>query len=130
MIPLLMLGSAGCSKSVEDAQKKLLIQIMTNGRWVVQTFSEETQVLTAEFNGYEFQFYENGKVDGIKGTQVTSGTWAVDAVNYTIQSNFPQGNTTLQRLNETWRITNSTPITVEARPVSTARNAYLKLNKQ
>lgn len=133
MLLLLILtasGSLSCSKSVEDAQKKLLVGIMTNGRWVVNTFSEETLVLTAEFSGHEFQFYESGKVESIKGTEVTTGTWSVNTDNYTIQSNFPQGSTTLQRLNETWRITNSTPITVEARPLNTARNAYLKLNKK
>ena len=118
---------SGCSKSEEELQKELIISIMTDGRWLVQNFAEQNTDLSAEFSGYEFQFLADGTVQGIKGGSVTQGTWSASAANYTISSNFPTGDATLKRLNDTWKITNNTLRTVEARPSDNLRNAYLKL---
>lgn len=121
---------SGCGKSVEDQQKDFIVGIMTNGRWTVQVFAEQNIDVSAEFAGYEFQFLESGTVQGIKGTAVTEGSWSASAANYTITSNFPTGDATLKRLNDVWKITNSSLRTVEARPVDNLRNAYLKLVKK
>jgi hypothetical protein len=121
---------SGCSKSVEEQQKDLIVSIMTDGRWLVQNFAEQNTDLSAEYSGYEFQFLANGTVQGIKGASVTEGTWSASAANYTITSNFPTGDATLKRLNDTWKITNNTLRSVEARPTNNLRNAYLKLAKK
>ena len=122
--------TAGCNKSLEEQGKDLIIGIMTDGRWVVQNFAEQGVDLSSEFNGYVFQFLENGTVQGIKGSAVTEGTWSASAASYTITSDFPTGDATLKRLNDTWKITNSTLRSVEAKPNNGGRNAYLKLSKQ
>lgn len=129
---LFMTGmNTGCKKAVVDASKELLLEIMTNGRWVVEVYSQHNIDLTAEYTGYEFQFYRDGNLQGIKGSDVTNGTWVPDTRNLTMQSNFPLGsNTLLIRLNETWKITKSSMSHVEAKPLSNTKTAYLKLIKK
>jgi hypothetical protein len=123
--------NTGCKKAVVDASKELLLEIMTNGRWVVEVYSQDNIDLTAEYAGYEFQFYRDGKLQGIKGSDVTSGIWVPDTRNLTMQSSFPSGsNTLLIRLNETWKITKSSMSHVEAKPLSNTKTAYLKLIKK
>ncbi len=129
---LFMTGmNTGCKKAVVDTSKELLLEIMTNGRWVVEVYSQDNIDLTAEYTGYEFQFYRDGNLQGIKGSDVTNGTWVPDTRNLTMQSNFPLGsNTLLIRLNETWKITKSSMSHVEAKPLSNTKTAYLKLIKK
>jgi hypothetical protein len=127
---IISISIAHCAKTVEDIKKDFVIEVMTSGRWVVEVFSENSVDLSAEFGPYEFQFYENGTVQGIRGAAVTNGTWVGDAGALTIYSNFPSGNDTIIRLNDTWKITRNTLNLVEARPVNTGRNAYLKLVKR
>jgi len=127
---MISISIAHCAKKKEEIQKDLVIQVMTSGRWVVQSFSENNKDLSAEFSTYEFQFFENGTVQGINGSVVTSGSWVGDANALTIYSNFPVGSTTILRLNDTWKITNNTLSLVEARPVNNSRTAYLKLVKK
>ena len=129
---LFMTGmNTSCKKAVVDASKELLLEIMTNGRWVVEVYSQDNIDLTAEYTGYEFQFYRDGNLQGIKGSDVTNGTWVPDTRNLTMQSSFPLGsNTLLIRLNETWKITKSSMSHVEAKPLSNTKTAYLKLIKK
>ena len=123
--------SAGCNKEVkEDTQLKLLTDVMTSGRWLVESFTENGVDLSAEFAGIEFQFFENGSVQGIQGGVVTTGSWSPIVDSYSIQSHFTQGSTTLKRLNDTWKITNSTLSLVEAKPLASTRTAFLKLVKR
>ena len=130
LLLILLPGLSGCSKSIEEQQRELIVGIMTDGRWMVQVLQEQNTDLSQEFTGYEFQFIENGTVQAIKGSSVTEGTWSASASSYSITSGFPTGDATLKRLNDTWRITNNTLRFVEARPMDNLRNAYLKLVKK
>ena len=128
LMVLLVTGVTGCKKAAVENARRVLLDLMTNGRWIVQTFTESGTDLSGEYATWEFQFYENGTVDGLNGTQKVSGTWAVDEIRLTIQSNFPAGSpAALLRLSETWNITKTTLTYVEARPSNTNRTAYLKL---
>ena len=129
VLVIISISIAHCAKKVDELKKDFVIDVMTSGRWKIEVFSENSNDLTAEFGPYEFQFYENGTVQGINGPNVISGTWVGDANALTIYSNFPTGNDTIIRLNDTWKITNNTLSKVEARPVNTGRNAYLKMVK-
>jgi len=128
VVLIIAISVAHCSK--KEAQKNIIIEAMTNGRWVVQQFTESTLDVSSEFSTYEFQFYENGTVQSIKGSVITNGTWTADAGARTISSVFPTGNDTLVRLNDTWKIFNNTFTLVEANPTNTTRTAYLKLVKK
>ena len=132
MLLVFSLSAVQCKKVKEDLGKKFIISAMTSGLWTVQTFTDENADITANFAGYEFQFKEDGKVYAIKtGTseQVT-GAWEGNVDNLTIFSNFPGAGEPLQRLNDTWKITNNTTKLVEASPFNSGRVAYLKLVKK
>ena len=126
----LAIGLAHCSKTKEKLAKDFVIKAMTSGRWVVQVFKEDGNDVTSEFAGYEFQFYKDGKVEGINGTNISNGTWIGNASEETIYSNFPIANDTIKRLNDTWKVKNNTLTMVEANPTNTSRVAYLKLVKK
>ena len=127
---ILFIGAFGCKKAVEDIKRNYVIDIMTNGRWYVEQFKEGSTEVTADFAGYEFQFYENGKVDGIKNTTTQQGTWAADVSALTITSNFPSAVAPLQKLNAVWKLTDSYPDLVVAQTVVGADTHYLKLRKK
>ncbi|MDX2045392.1 MAG: hypothetical protein SFU87_01315 [Chitinophagaceae bacterium] len=130
MLVLTAISIAHCAKKKEEIQKNIVIEAMTSGRWIVQGFTENSVDVSSEFTGYEFQFYENGTVQGIKSSATTDGSWLGDPSAMTIFSSFPSGNDTLKRLNDTWKIINNTFTLVEARPTNTNRTAYLKLVKK
>ena len=119
---------AHCSK--EEIQQNLITRAMTDGQWVIQQFTENSQDYSSEFSPYVFQFYENGQVKAINGPVSVTGNWTGDANARTITSSFPTTNSTLQRLNDTWQIFNNTLTMVEANPQTPSRSAYLKMVKK
>src|SRR6478609_11039155 len=121
---LFFLSVFSCKKAVEDLKRNYVIDIMTNGRWYVEQFKEGSTDVTTDFAGYEFQFYENGKVDGIKNTITQQGTWAADVTALTITSNFPSPTPPLQKLNAVWKLTDSYPDLVVAQTVVGADTYY------
>ncbi len=121
---------AHCSKKKEEIKTNIVIEAMTSGKWVVQTFSENNETVTSEFTGYEFQFFKDGSVKAFKGSFEAAGTWLGDATALTISSRFLNTNDTLMRLNDTWKILKNSFTYVEARPTNTNRTAFLKLVKQ
>jgi hypothetical protein len=127
---IISISIAHCAKKQEEIKEDLVIKAMTSGRWIVQIFNENNENVTGEFSTYEFQFYENGTVEGISSSETKSGTWQGDANAMTIVSNFPNANDTLKRLNDTWKIIKNSFTYVEARPTNTNRTAYLKLVKK
>jgi hypothetical protein len=123
--------SFSCKKAIEQKQKNIIINAMTNGRWLVELYKENTTDVTGDFLGYEFQFYENGNVDGIKSTVIKSGTWTTDISNYTISAAFPaNAGDTLKRLNYTWKITDSYLDYVEAKTTISTGENILHLRKK
>ena len=130
LLSALLIGGTGCKKIKEDLAKKFILGAMTEGRWLVDKFTEDTEDITASFSGYEFQFQNNGKVYAITGAEQQEGTWVGDVNAITIFSNFPGATAPLSSLNDTWKITNNTTKLVEAKPLNPARKAYLKLVKK
>ena len=108
-IPVLLIsGLSGCKKTVEKKAEDYILEIMTEGRWYMYQYMEQDIDLTYEFQGYEFQFHENGKVDGIRDNLVVkTGTWQGDITNYSITANFESATLPLAKLNNTWKITDS-----------------------
>lgn len=123
-------GVAGCKKVKEDIAMSFLIKAMTDGRWVVDTYTKDNVNETAAFAGYEFQFQADGKVYAIKEGVQKEGTWVGDVNNRTIYSNFPAATEPLIKLNDTFSITNNTTKLVEAKPLNASVNVYLKLVKK
>jgi len=131
VIPILLALSfcfSGCSK--EKIQNDLLIQALTNGRWIVVFFTEGGSDLTSQFAPYEFQFFENMTVKAFQGSTTVTGTWEANIDARTITADFPGTEPTLDLLSDNWKIFNNTMAQVEANPVDTRRTAYLKLNRK
>ena len=59
------IGLAHCAKTKEKIERNIIIDAVTNGRWVVQALTENGVDVTSEFSTYEFQFYENGTIQAI-----------------------------------------------------------------
>lgn len=125
-LPLLF----SCKKAIQEKKQDLVLAAMTTGRWYVSEYISGTTNVTAEFEGYEFQFYNNGTVEGIKGSAVTTGTWAGDANNFTITSAFPSSGLPLSRLNGTWKWTDSDWTYVYSYYNDGTQTNYLKLRKK
>lgn len=96
-----------CKKTKEEKAEDFILKIMTEGRWYMYNYTEQGNDQTYQFAGYEFQFYENGSVDAINGIDTKSGTWKGDISTYSIIANFPSAGAPLEKLNNTWKITDS-----------------------
>lgn len=121
----------GCKKVKEDIGKQFIVGIMTDGRWVVETFTENgTDDITNTFTGYEFQFTADGKVYGYYGEDKQTGTWSGNTTDLTITSDFPVSTDPVKKLNGTWKISKNTKTSLEATPYNSSRVAFLKLVKK
>jgi hypothetical protein len=107
----LLLSFTSCKKivdKIENAQQQAAVDIVTNGRWQMVSFSTGSTDQLALFNGYLFQFNSNQTVDAYQGnTIVMSGTFVYDLSARTITSSFPTNNQPLSLLNGTFRVTDS-----------------------
>lgn len=130
VIVLISITIAHCQKVKENLARDYVIKVMTQGRWIVERFTENGNDSTALFTPYEFQFLADGKVYAIDGARQVPGTWEGNTSQMTITSNFPGDNDTLRLVSDVFKIFNNTPTKVEAKPSNTARDAYLKLVKK
>jgi hypothetical protein len=127
---LLIIILAGCKKIIEKKQNQMIIDAITNGRWKVSDYVKTNDNLTANFNGYEFQFHSNETVDAIHNNSVEkTGTWKVSQEAGTITADFPLAGEPLVLLNGTWQITNTTWTSVNASLQVNNETCLLKLEK-
>ena len=98
---------SSCKKLVEDKKRDLLVQAMTDGEWHIETFQEGSVVITDQFTGFNFKFHEDGTVTSSRDSVLQEGTWSSDLQNYSIMSDFPGAAYPLNKLNGTWKITDT-----------------------
>lgn len=68
------------STSNNDAQLIMEIQDnATEGLWQVTSYVDSGDNETSDYNGYTFNFAENGVLTATKGEEVVSGTWSVSS---------------------------------------------------
>jgi hypothetical protein len=101
----IILGLPSCKKTVDRKIEDYVIALLTSGNWYLQLYTENGLNFTSDFEGYDFKFYENGKMDAIRETFVLSGTWSGNILNETFTSAFPASGFPLNRLNQTWKVT-------------------------
>lgn len=119
-----------CKKVVEETKKDYLLELMTNGTWYVESYLETETDVTPEFQGYSFQFFENGTVTGKKGNTGEQGTWAGDIPSRSIISEFPGVSDVLGKLNGTWKLKDSAADFVLAEMSTPSGKNVLKLRKK
>lgn len=132
--PLLILVTVfisfnSCKKIIEGSQKNAFLEVMTNGYWHVESYTEGTTNGTDLFSGYNFKFVDDGTVEGINCYNSTKGIWVGDIENYTISSTFPAAEDPLKRLNGIWKITNTKPDFVNAEMTTNQGKMVLQLRK-
>lgn len=120
-----------CKKAIENKQRDMLIDAITNGEWKVHQYVEASIDITNQFYGYTFKFEEQGTVQArYVGSPIADGTWVGDVNNYTINSNFPSATDPITKLNGLWKLTDSYWDYVEAEMVTPAGKNILHLIKK
>jgi hypothetical protein len=104
---LFCINLVSCKKAIENKQRDILIDAITNGEWQVQQYIEGTVDMTVLFYGYSFQFEENGALHSNYYGIITHGTWVGDINNQSITSLFPTATDPLKKLNGVWKLTDS-----------------------
>jgi hypothetical protein len=121
----------GCKKAVENAQQDLVVLAMTDGQWVVTSFTKNGTNITADFASYKFKYYSNKTVDAIKsGTVEKTGTWDGDASAMTTWANFSAPPYPLDLINGSWHIDRNSWTYVEATQIAGAETRTMRLDKQ
>src|SRR5574338_311859 len=114
---ILILSS--CKKAVEHILQDAVISAMTDGQWVITSFTDNGNTITSSFTGYKFQYYSNKTVDAIKnGIVEKTGSWDGSAATMTTWANFPGATSPLDLINGTWHIDNSSWTFVVASQIS------------
>lgn len=126
---LCLLMVCSCKKAIDNKKQDLLLNLITDGEWVVEKYVEGSTNITGVFNGFSFQFTRDGKVVGRNQTIVETGTWTGDIANYSITSDFPNSSDPVKKLNGTWKVTDSTTETVEAETTGAQGKNILHLRK-
>jgi hypothetical protein len=94
----------GCKKQIDQAKADAVVEVMVANKWIVQQYIDGTNNVTADFDGFDFQFYRDNTVVGANTTISKTGTWSGNASNQTISANFTNAPAPLSRLNGTWTI--------------------------
>lgn len=127
---VLVVMLSGCKKAIEQAQEDYVVKAMTTGQWMVKTYIKGGSDVTASFNSYSFQFYDNRTVEARKNSQPQmTGTWEGNASAKTIYANYTTTSEPLSLLNGTWTIINSSLVFVEASLTVNGEQRSLRLEK-
>ncbi|HMH31720.1 MAG TPA: hypothetical protein VK543_01755 [Puia sp.] len=124
------ISTGSCKKYIEQQQQNALVSLITNGTWVVTRYLDNGTDITSSFSGYVFKFNSNGTVSGTNSGVAEQGTWSGDINTRTITSEFPSAGDPLQKLNHTWKITDSYPDSVAANTTIDTSTNVLNLHKQ
>ena len=133
---LIMAGSlllllTGCKKAIENAQDDLVIRAMTDGEWIISSFTVNSTPITPDFSVYKFKYYSNRTVDAINnGSVEKTGTWDASSATMTTSSNFVGASHPLVLVNGSWSITRSGSRFVEATQTIGSEVKSLKLYRE
>ena len=106
LILLLTLASfTNCKKFVEKKKEDALLDIMTDGKWIITSFVKNTVDLTDNFDGYAFKYYSDRTVDAIKnGSVEKKGNWDGDVATMTTWADFQNATQPLIEINGSWHL--------------------------
>lgn len=120
-----------CKKAVENAAQNAILDAMTDGEWVITSFTTNGTDITTDFTGYTFKYFRDYTVNAIKnGAVEKTGTWQADAAQMNINGNFPNATNPLLLINGTWHITDNSWTYVKATMTIGSETRTLRLDKQ
>ena len=121
----------GCKKVIEKKAETAIMNAMTDGQWVITTFTSNGTNITTDFSAYRFQYFTNYTVNAIKsGTVENTGNWEGDVNTMSIFANFPNATNPLLLLNGTWHVTDNSWTYVKATMTIGNETRTLRLDKQ
>ena len=121
----------GCKKIAEKQAENAIVKAMTDGQWVITSFTTDGIDITSDFTSYKFQYFDNYTVYAIKnGTVEKTGTWLGDVNAMNISANFPGASNPILLLNGTWHITDNSWTYVKATMTVNSEVRTLRLDKQ
>jgi hypothetical protein len=122
---------AGCKKIIEKKAEDAIMTAMTDGQWVITSFTTNGSDITADYTGYKFQYFRDYTVTAIKnGTVERTGSWQPDAPNMNISANFPNATYPVSLISGTWHITDNSWTYVVANMTVGSEIRTLRLEKQ
>jgi len=122
---------SGCKKAIENIQQDLVVKAMTDGQWVVSSFTINGANISADFSTYKFKYYSNKTVDAIKnGTVEKTGTWDGNATTMSTSASFSNPVYPLILINGTWHIDNNSWTYVVASQLNGSDTKTMRLDKQ
>ena len=131
IIALGFLFLTGCKKIVEKKAENAIIKAMTDGQWIITSFTTGSTDITSDFTSYKFQYFDNYTVNAIKnGTVEQTGTWLGDVNAMNISANFPGASNPILLINGTWHITDNSWTYVNATMTVNSEVRTLRLDKQ
>jgi exonuclease III len=131
MIILCSLLLFQCKKAIEAKAQNAIMEAMTDGLWVVTSFTSNGTDITSDFASYKFQYFNNYTVNAIKnGTVEETGTWMGDINTMTISANFSSAGDPILLLNGTWTVTDNSWTYVKATMTVGNEVRTLRLDKQ
>ncbi len=80
VVALLCYSCSNDDNNTSDSDAQLIAEIENNalnGLWQISNYNDSGQNETSDFNGYSFNFDENGVLTATNGTNVLTGTWSV-----------------------------------------------------
>lgn len=109
LILLLTIASfTNCKKFIENKKEDALLDIMTDGKWIITSFVKNTVDLTPNFSGYAFKYYTDRTVDALKdGSLEKKGNWDGDVETMTTWAEFQNATQPLIEINGSWHIDDS-----------------------
>ncbi len=128
----LVVAVFSCKKSIDKLKEDYVLGVLTGGRWFLDNYTLNDADITYNFSEYEFQFYDNGKMDAINTTTsvVVPGTWSGDASNLTFTVNIPTSDPKLIRLNYVWQWLKSNIGVIFAENVTPTQKISIRLKKK
>lgn len=131
IIMLTALLFSSCKEAIEEKKENMILDAMTDGRWVVTNYAKGSINATPTFSDYTFQFHRDRTVDALKSsTFEKKGLWAENASNLTIEATFSNVSEPLILLNGIWQITKTTWSSVDAIQIVNGEQRVLRLEKQ
>jgi hypothetical protein len=128
---LLLFVLMGCKKAIQKQEENAIMKAMTDGQWVITSFTSNSSDITSDFTGYKFQFFSDFTVNAIRnGIIEKTGNWEGDINTMSILANFPNATDPLALLNGTWLITDNSWTYVKATMTVGTETRALRLDKQ
>jgi hypothetical protein len=107
---------SACSKNDDSASDPLKVeQNVQSGTWKVTYYKDSGEVRTNYFNGFNFQFNQNGTVTATNGTVTHNGTLSVypDSGDTKFELVFQTVSGPFEEISEDWKILLQSATTLE-----------------